>query len=306
MKNIVIALFVVLALASHALAAGIADLPWTEPNIENLRTFDKTAVVRFVNQVSGNEGTILATKEGDIGDFTWADLAGDGKYQLLVVYDVNGRGFFNDLAIYTQESPGKIRRDDIEGWGIGWDLSKVIRDLDADNKKELIISTMLTSLTTVSTVTWPAVYRLKDGKYVEASREFSSYYDDEVLPGIELELTKVDAIQHPSPGDDYRIAVALLLKSKILRMLRRNPTAGLQEAYEWMNSDNPELLHFAGATFREIGGHETEVREAGEKMRRAMCKEHPGMVMCDKAAVERQVREACRQDPHMTVCRTLQ
>jgi hypothetical protein len=303
--SLVIAIAMVFAETGIARAAEIGNVPWTESNVQTLETFSKPHIVRFVNEVSGNEGTILASKEGDIGDFTWADLAGNGNYQLLVVYDVNGRGFFNDLAIYTQEIPGKIVRSDIEGWGIGWDLSKVVRDLNSDGVKELIIPKVLISHSTADTLTWPSIYRMKYGKYVEASREFPSYYDYEVLPEIERGIARAEAIEPPTPASEYEIAAGLLLKYKILRMLRRDPNAGLAEARAWMKSDSAQLLQFAAATFAAIPGHEAEMREAQAAQRRALCREHPGMVMCDKAAVERQVREACRSAPHMTVCKSL-
>jgi hypothetical protein len=47
--------------------------------------------------------------------------------------------------------------------------------LSGDGKDEFIIPITLVSYTTASTITWPAVYRLASGKYVEASGDFPDY-----------------------------------------------------------------------------------------------------------------------------------
>jgi hypothetical protein len=69
-------------------------------------------------------------------------------------------------------------------------------------------------------------------------------------------------------------------KDKILRVLGRNPAAGLSAACRWMNSQNEQVLQCAIETFRDIGGHEEEVNESEASYTRAACRRHPGMVMC--------------------------
>jgi hypothetical protein len=51
-------------------------------------------------------------------------------------------------------------------------------------------------------------------------------------------------------------------RDKILRMLGRDPTAGLQQAREWAASSDPDLIDDASIVFRDIGGHEDEARAA--------------------------------------------
>src|SRR5579863_4166494 len=94
-----------LILSAHSVCAEIADMPWSQGNIEDLRNFDKTAVAGFINQHGG--GAKLETAPEDVGEYTWADLAGDGKYELLVTLDV-GRQFFNSLVIYRRDASRKI------------------------------------------------------------------------------------------------------------------------------------------------------------------------------------------------------
>jgi len=143
----------------------------------------------------------------------------------------------------------------IEGWA---DLKTGIRDLNGDGKDELIVQKPLVEYDCASVVTWPAVYRLENGKYVEASKDFPSYYDDEALPAINSEIDRLEA------KDEYltrkRVLSLTMARDKILRVLGRDPTAGLSQAYQWMNSDNSQMLQCALATFSDIGGHEKEVQ----------------------------------------------
>jgi hypothetical protein len=275
----------------RAIATEIAVVPWTEPNVDTLRAFDKAAVVQFINRTSGREGTIVAARESDLGDFAWIDAAGNGKYQLVVVMDANGRGFFNNLTIYSRDSSGKVSFQYIEGWGIGWDLSKVVRDLNGDGVKELIIPKQFFWFPTVATPSWPAVYRLQYGKYVEASRDFPNYYDTEVLPPLEEKIAKLEQQAASTvaerqaaeeyiaehgwwdsydrlPGEQYaaisayaQLAVAQMVRAKILRVVRRDPRAGVAEAREWMKSSDQQVRQAAGQVFRDVGGHEKELRE---------------------------------------------
>ena len=58
-------------------------------------------------------------------------------------------------------------------------------------------------------------------------------------------------------------------RDKILRMLGRDPTAGLQRAREWAASSDPDLIDDASIVFRDIGGHEDEARAADAALKRA-------------------------------------
>jgi hypothetical protein len=68
-------------------------------------------------------------------------------------------------------------------------------------------------------------------------------------------------------------------------MLGRNPTAGLQQAYQWMSTDDPYLLLDAAETFKDIGGHQREANAATASYTRARCERDPGLAMCKNAAL---------------------
>jgi hypothetical protein len=44
---------------------------------------------------------------------------------------------------------------------------------------------------------WPEVYHLQNGDYVEASRDFPHFYDEEVLPNLDNQITKAQQMDLP-------------------------------------------------------------------------------------------------------------
>lgn len=219
-----------------------------------LRSSSKADVLKLFNeQRSKSPIPLPPLAEAEIGQFRWLDLARNGRYQLVTTSSYPCVSF---LAINDPDASGKIYMvQTIEGWA---DLKTGIRDLNGDGKDELIVQKPLVEYDCASVVTWPAVYRLENGKYVEASKDFPSYYDDEALPAINSEIDRLEA------KDEYltrkRVLSLTMARDKILRVLGRDPTAGLSQAYQWMNSDNSQMLQCALATFSDIGGHEKEVQ----------------------------------------------
>src|SRR5713226_317223 len=142
-------------------------------------------------------------------------------------------------------------------------FKEMVRDLNGNGEDELIITRELGLGGSWSPLmgmpAWPAVYRLENGRYVEDSRDFPNYYDTKVLPQLDREIREAEARITEEPFQAETVAVAELTRDKILRVLGRNPVGGLNEAYQWMNSDNPTLMQCAIAAFGDIGGHEKEV-----------------------------------------------
>jgi len=239
MKTIILAVAIALTIA-HAhpsFANEISSIPWTASNFETLNRYDKSSIEASVNEPNG--GGLHAF----VGAFGWYDLRGDGHYDLVVTEDLSGRAFFDYLAIYGQSNAGRVKLIQwIEGDQLPSDLGKVVRDLNGDGKDEFIIPITLVSYTTASTITWPAVYRLANGKYVEDSSDFADYYDSKVLPSLERQIGAARDRNASGWQDERQAAAALMVKAKILRVLGRDPKAGLQDADVWMDSDNPEFV----------------------------------------------------------------
>jgi hypothetical protein len=252
-----------LLLATRGRAADLGSIPWTESNIETLRTFDKAAVVGYLNEYNRTEGTPEAIKDSEVRQFRWVDLAGDGKYELALTASSGPCCVF--LWLYWQERPGKLRFQSLNGAG---GLADTIRDLNDDGTDEIIVYKDLVVYSDAQRFGWPAVYRLKKGKYVEASRDFSKFYDDEVLPNVEKEIGKA-----PNPALRAR---PIMERDKILRVLGRDPVAGLRQAREWAASSDPELIGDAIVVFRDIGGHQDDARAALGSWKRVTAQQRSG------------------------------
>lgn len=113
---------------------------------------------------------------------------------------------------------------------------------------------------------WPTVYLLKNGRYIEASHEFPEFYDKQVLPSIGRQILRAKARTVQETFQQRTVAVLEMERDKIVRVLGRDTAAGLRQAYQWMNSDDPQVLQCAIATFTDIGGNEKEVRVAQQAL----------------------------------------
>ena len=68
------------------------------------------------------------------------------------------------------------------------------------------------------------------------------------------------------------LAALIMTRDKILRVLGRDPTAGLAQAREWTASPDPVLVDDAVSVFMDIGGHDQDV--AAARLARDRASEH--------------------------------
>jgi len=271
-----------MSFTSIPFAADIGSLAWDRTNIDTLQSFGKDAVATFLNEQQRKEGlppgipfTPITARE--IGGFGWADPAGNGHYQLLVASSGPCAG---SVTIYNRDPSGRVGTVQVIPYFA--DLKTAIRDLNSDGKDELIIREPLVEHSCINVIAWPAVYRFENGKYVEASRDFPSFYDNEVLPHNATLIAKYQGKASDLTKDLG--AGPIMERDKILRALGRDPTAGLNQAHKWMETDDPLLLLDADATFKDIGGHQEEANAAQASYKRATCERHPSFSMCRSAA----------------------
>jgi hypothetical protein len=117
---------------------------------------------------------------------------------------------------------------------------------------------------------------------LEASPRYGAFYDSEVLPKLESDIAETrERATHwpalppppyfrsePTPEQVARwqqkpaemVASLEMTRAKILRVLGRDPAAGEREAYEWMNSPDPQLRQDAVIVFADIHNHDDELR----------------------------------------------
>ncbi len=236
--------------------AQIDKIPWNASNCAKLNSSDKTAVAAFVNGLGDSDpGTRLDPSR--IGQFRWVDLAGDGRCELVMTVSTGPN--YAALWVYWQ--------DHFQAIAGGADLKEGIKDLNGDGKKEIVVYSYLDPAggraALGSTPVWPEVYRLQGERYVPASKDFPQLYDLEILPKLDKQIAKTLALQ-------TGVAAALeMQRDKILRVLGRDPNAGLEKARYWATTDDPELIWDAVDVFRDIGGHEEELRAAEQAGKRA-------------------------------------
>lgn len=107
---------------------------------------------------------------------------------------------------------------------------------------------------------WPAVYRLKAGRYFEASKQFPELYESEVLPSLDKKVAKAREGVAKRLATRHDLAVATMARDRVLRVTGRDPVVGLGEAREWMRNPDPQLRRDAAAVFGDIGGQTEELR----------------------------------------------
>ena len=280
MKGILLLATFVSFFSSPAFADNIGRLSCSAAKPAALRGAKKDAVVKFINATRPTE--VMDILPVDLVEFGWAKTGAAGSDDFLALFDFSGRGYANRLWIYRCARNGSLRIQEIEGWKMG-NLKQIVRDLNSDGQHELIITKELglqgSWQPLMGMPAWPRVYRLENGEYAEASRDFSNFYDNEILPQIDKRINSAAARLSREPFQKETVAVAEIEKYKILRVLGRNPTAALDEAYKWMDSGNSQLIQCAIATFADIGGHEKELRTARAALKPALDREmaaHPG------------------------------
>jgi len=275
------------ALSKSTAEAGVdlAAIPWTEANLETLRQANMADVRRLLSGIPADNSQRMPAE--NVTEFSWVDAQGNGEYVLAIV-QMSAVCCNSDLLIVERARDGRIILQSLPGT---YPLSRAIRDLNGDGKKELLIPPPLPhpdwqSFGAVTEIVCPHVYRFKDGRYVEASRDFPNYYDAEVLAPIEKAISDARfRLAHGPIGAEpdakprerwalylrHKIAGLTMERDTILRMIGRDPNAGLAEAHEWANSPDATLVRDAITVFKSIGGHENDVHAASDRLKEERC-----------------------------------
>jgi len=291
MKKILVSFLIAMfAVASVAFSAEIDNLPWNQSNIKTLRALPKDAVFQFFIRQYDPDNEMEWTEENIEWDSEWYP-AGEGKYQLAVNHQSGPD--IGYVTIYWQDAPGKFRSQSFDGAGSAgmqwYEGGPQFADLSGGGTTELIqldrvgrVSRRRTKF--IPDGEWPQVYRLRDGKYVEASRDFPGFYEKQILPMLDRAITQTrkdvatpkpspvpgiyDGSQNDQQSERY-LAALIMARDKVLRVIGRDPTAGLAQARQWTASSDPVLVDDAKAVLEDIGGHQEDVRAATLALERA-------------------------------------
>jgi hypothetical protein len=174
--------------ASAAIVAQAEALSWSTKEAGPLRAlFARKEVVQTIaNYFFGSE-----VLPAHLGNFRLADLNNDGQLELVVSMDFSGRGFYNMLGILTCKRK-QMAFTYIDAWNIN-DLDQVIKDLDHDGRKELLVNRMPHYRGADTIPGFPDIYQYDGSTLIQVDRQFKDYYLKQQLPRIQKDLVDLRA-----------------------------------------------------------------------------------------------------------------
>jgi hypothetical protein len=178
----------------------------------NLRAVfhDAAMVKRFLNDIASEGNTSVGDVVGEVYEFRIIDLDRDGWLELVALHSGIVRKSSAALSIvFPRPSRHPAEPSDtafegfvltgLTGFDVG-DLNSVLRDLDDDGRFEIVMPALLdlSQDATQPLVTIPEVYEWHGGDCAKVSAKHPDFYRDEVLPRLERELQKLDALAGPN------------------------------------------------------------------------------------------------------------
>jgi len=178
-----------------------ASVPWTSghaaelyssffPTTDKVGSFVRAAVINDQMQ----DTLDVEFNRPDVLDYALVDLKGDGKLQLVCRLDYSGRGISYDLVAISKaggrfhvallDSPGQLSK-----------VSEIVRDLNGDGQKEVVVDEALSVGQDRSTPVahFEHVYKYQQGEFVLADALFKHYYRNTLLPSLQVQLSAQEA-----------------------------------------------------------------------------------------------------------------
>jgi hypothetical protein len=205
------------------------------------KTWSRDDISSFLTQLTESDEAI------HLGDFKFFSPENDSEYDLAASIDESGRGFFNTIVIVRKLDKG-FSYQTVQAWDVK-SLDGLIKDVDGDRKKELLVPTGLTPyMGTRPVAVVPIVYGREKGIYVNKSANYSAYYRTEVVPLLQQ---KLDKLKSAKPGS-LELDIAQIELDKVLRTSGQDPKAGLTQAQTWSKEDK---IHqeLAASVLQDIG-----------------------------------------------------
>ncbi|MBI4698669.1 MAG: hypothetical protein HY758_07120 [Nitrospirae bacterium] len=154
----------------------------------------------------------------------------------------------------------------------------MIRDLDLDGEKELIIP--VPNSENIYAPCWPTIYKWNGKKFEDASQSFKDYYRNVLLPQeknhilkLQIEIEKENLERHSDRSknnaentknevtdldiNDIELARHQITRDKIIRFIGQDSHAGFERAKEWSMSPYTFLRQNAIVVFGDIKDEES-------------------------------------------------
>ena len=206
------------------------SINWTSASALNVLFKDNAHVKRFLNELA-NEGVtsgpeFVGDVVADVYEYRFIDLNGDGWLELVAL--VGGDRPSTGLEIVFQ-TPGGVPLTDrltttYEGFVIREltgrdvpDLNGVLRDLDGDGIDEIVMPQAIGEIVGAAfpQAEIPDVFEWKNADYVNISARHPEFYRNEVLPGLEWQLRRLEAL--PAPEDPSEATDRRSEREKVVR-----------------------------------------------------------------------------------------
>jgi hypothetical protein len=224
--------------SARGLGTIVARRDWrvAAPAASSVLSLSRSDLDDFVMKYLG-----FTAAEASVCSATFADLAGDGSYQLLASIDQSGRMFCNQVVIFSKTHTG-FKSATLETWWLD-DVSKYVEDLRGDGRKELLVPQSLTFYAGAKCMAaWTRVFRIIDGSLSDVSSEFPNFYSSR-LNELRRNLRK---------NSEYSVCLEIEA-DKIKRVMGTVPDAGLAKALAWMTSSDASLRLKAVCVLSDIG-----------------------------------------------------
>jgi len=166
----------------------VRKLSWASADIEILQAAlpDKEKVRILLGELFGDDEIVSS-----VGDYKIDDIDDDSYAELVVTYDVSGRGFYNAIMI-IRNSGNKLTQNVINGFGVGA-LDKHLVDVNGDHIKEILVPRLVGLYQgSKPAAIVPYVYSYAKGAYRENSSNFRGYYINTVKPPIQKSLDDIN------------------------------------------------------------------------------------------------------------------
>jgi hypothetical protein len=185
---------------------------WSSASALNSLFKDKGRVRQFLNEVANDGDPSGPLSVVDVFDYRFVDLNADSWLELVAL--VRGDRPPTLLEIVFQ-TPGGVPLPHLgatyEGFVIRElsrvdvsDLNAVLRDLDGDGTYEIVAPQPLGEIVgaAFAQAQIPEVFAWKAGDYVNVSQRYPEFYRDEVLPRLERQLQRLEALPGPADRSD--------------------------------------------------------------------------------------------------------
>jgi hypothetical protein len=200
--------------------------------------------------------------EADFGDngneyvcsFTFADLRSNGYLSLIAGIGITGRGMCRGVYIIDKTASSfetYLSEGDPEA---GNDVSDKIKDLHRDGKQEFLLSNQFGEIKDQCRGNWTAIFAWTGGGYTNVSDSFKNFYRQQ-LDSLNQKISALHPIPLYGGGvSEPRDKECLLAEAaKLQRYLGISPEAGLDQAIQLANSEDPAKRHFAVEILGAIG-----------------------------------------------------